>query len=184
MASCLFGICFIGHTGALTNEVFSPVDTSHWVLSVGDKFQDLSAVRDVCLFLGMPTALPADQALSLYIKTGNDWSYRGYVCATRVSEVFPLQWPAAALRTRDAQIGICVEPMSEVSSREELIVGTKANFAKRVAMNLYTFMGSFGTTQNGDQLIVPANVFERWYTRFQEKFRRDPDFLTRDGSVI
>ena len=72
-----------------------------------------------------------------------------------------LQWTETALRTRDAQIGLCVEPMSEVMGREATIVGSKANFAKRVAMNLYTFMGSFGTTQNGDKLIVPANVFER-----------------------
>lgn len=72
-----------------------------------------------------------------------------------------VQWSEQALRTRDAQIGICLEPLTEVACREESIVGSKANFAKRVAMNLYTFMGSFGTTQSGDRLIVPANVFER-----------------------
>ena len=106
--SFLFGLCFIGHTGALTNEVCTPIDATHWVppplppsgkmsdtvvkvLGVGDKFQDLTAVRDVCLFLNNPPQLPPDQALCLYVKTGNDWSYRGFISASRVSEVFPLQ---------------------------------------------------------------------------------------------
>ena len=105
--SFLFGLCFIGHTGALTNEVCTPIDPTHWVwttpspgkmpdtvvevLGVGDKFQDLTAVRDICLFLNNPTQLAPDQALCLYIKSGNDWSYRGFISANRVSEVFPLQ---------------------------------------------------------------------------------------------
>eukprot|EP00210_Caulerpa_lentillifera_P001762 g1692.t1 len=184
MSTFLFGVVFVRHTGVIWNDNFICVDPSHWILSVGDKFPDLVSVRDICLFLGSPNLLPPDKALSLYVKNQNDWLYRGHINNSHTSEVFPLQWPDVAVQNRDAQIGICVEALSEVNSREEFIVGSKGEFAKRVAMNLYTFMGSFQTTQNGNQLIVPANCFERWYTRFQEKFKRDPDFLTRDDTMI
>ena len=41
------------------------------------------------------------------------------------------------------------------------------------------FMESFQTLQMGDQIVVPANCLDRWFIKFQDKFRRDPDFLTR-----
>ena len=28
-------------------------------------------------------------------------------------------------------------------------------------------------------MVVHMNVLDRWFTKFQDKFRRDPDFLTR-----
>ena len=28
-------------------------------------------------------------------------------------------------------------------------------------------------------MTVPMNVLDRWFTKFQHKFKRDPDFLTR-----
>lgn len=45
-------------------------------------------------------------------------------------------------------------------------------------------MESFNAgTAGGDQLVLPSNVLERWFKRFEDKFRRDPDFLVRRGQV-
>lgn len=59
------------------------------------------------------------------------------------------------------QIGICIEALDELSRKETTRLGAKEDFAKRVAQNLYNFMTSFGTIQAGDQVVVPANCFER-----------------------
>ncbi|KXZ48058.1 hypothetical protein GPECTOR_30g153 [Gonium pectorale] len=58
-------------------------------------------------------------------------------------------------------------------------VGAKEEFAKRVGLDLFRFLESFQTQQMGDHIVVPANALDRWFVRFSEKFRRDPDFLTR-----
>lgn len=63
-------------------------------------------------------------------------------------------------------------------AKEGAKMGAREDFAKRVAFNLFRYIESFGGTQ-GDQIAVPASVLDQWFTRFQEKSRRDPDFLAR-----
>ena len=38
---------------------------------------------------------------------------------------------------------------------------------------------SFPTTPRGDTLLVPSNVLELWFRKFENRFARDPDFLLR-----
>ncbi len=35
-----------------------------------------------------------------------------------------------------------------------------------------------------DHLVVPANFLDKWFQKFQAKFRRDPDFLTRNATPV
>jgi ribulose-phosphate 3-epimerase len=99
------------------------------------------------------------------------------------SEVFPLQWPTANDGTipKNAAIGVGVEPVAELAAKESAKLGSKETFARRVAMDLFRYMESFqaATAVSADHMVVPMNVLDRWFTKFQDKFRRDPDFLTR-----
>ncbi|CAD7696175.1 unnamed protein product [Ostreobium quekettii] len=185
----VFGVFFVGHSFPVTNQFFDQADPTHWVLDVGSKItQQISDLKDVSLFLAQPNVLEPHLALGLYVKAGSsDWLYRGFVSSAHPSEVMPLQWPgivaSGLVGTSPAQIGVSVEPLNEVSLKEGSRIAAKEDFAKRVALNLYHFMSSFETQQAGNQVVVPANCFERWFTKFQEKFRRDPDFLTRTDST-
>ena len=39
---------------------------------------------------------------------------------------------------------------------------------------------SFGSgARAGDALLMPADVIDRWFAKFSERYRRDPDFFTR-----
>jgi protein Hikeshi len=69
----------------------------------------------------------------------------------------------------------------ELVQLEGTKLGAREEFAKKVALNLFRFMESFNVGQAGDKLIVPTNCLELWFTKFQDRFRRDPDFLTRDA---
>lgn len=45
------------------------------------------------------------------------------------------------------------------------------------------YMESFNAGSSGDTLVLPSNVLEQWFSKFEHKFRRDPDFLIRRGEV-
>lgn len=74
--------------------------------------------------------------------------------------------------------GVSLEPAAELALKESSKLGAREDFAKRVAFNLFRYMESFGST-DGDKITVPMNSLERWFEKFQHRFRRDPDFLTR-----
>jgi len=144
-------------------------------------------LKEVCLYLSAPQALDPNAALGVYVSCGGtDWQYRGCISSGRPSDVFPTNWPTAGqdLVAGGARIGISVEPRAELEQKESTRLGKKEEFAKRVALDLFRFLESFNsgcvTQVTSDQLVVPANFLDRWFTKFQSKFRRDPDFLTRD----
>lgn len=74
--------------------------------------------------------------------------------------------------------GISLEPAAQLAAKESAKMGAREDFAKRVAFNLFRYMESFGGA-TGDKIVVPTNVLDSWFKRFQEKFQRDPDFLAR-----
>ena len=98
-----------------------------------------------------------------------------------------LAWPiyfSALCVTVAHYVGVSAEPLNELLAKESAKMGAREDFAKRVAFNLFRFMESFSSKAAGDQLVVPGNVIDRWFTRFQEKFRRDPDFLARQDMPV
>ena len=80
--------------------------------------------------------------------------------------------------TAQCNAGVSVEPLHELAPKEGAKMGAREDFARRVAFNLFRYMESFGGVA-GDKITVPTNILDQWFRRFQEKFRRDPDFLAR-----
>lgn len=57
--------------------------------------------------------------------------------------------------------------------REGSKLASRQEFAKRVALDLYRFMESFNQGGvAGDMLVLPMNCLERWFAKFDDKFRR------------
>jgi len=145
-------------------------------------------LKEVSLFLLAANSLPADAALGLYVKAGpSEWLYRGCVHNGHPSEVMPLQWPAqdggymVPPQPGWIQVGISIEPLQDTLTKEGSRLGEKIIFAERIGLNLFRFLESFATQAAGDAIVIPADALDRWMKRFQEKFKRDPDFLTRDA---
>ena len=145
-ASMLFGIIFIKRSFVITSDSFTQVDATHWVLDltalVGQSFVD---VRDVCIFVPDANLLPQDAGLSLHVRAGrSEWEYRGHVSNTTPSDVFPTAWPLAdgelGAQPAVAQVGITVEPLAELQTREATAVASRAEFAKRVALDLFRYI--------------------------------------------
>lgn len=153
-------------------------------LFAGDAYDQVKEI-----FLGLPTeqSLPNPElALAVYVQSpGSNWEYRGAVNAQRPSAVIPLVWPpsvggaqAADGTPLPAQIGISIE---STASLPAAVVGTQQRaeeFARKVGENLFHFMQSFSSSSDG-MLHVPVSILNQWFTKFQERFRVDPDFLDR-----
>jgi protein Hikeshi len=90
----------------------------------------------------------------------------------------------ATVITASLPAGVSAEPLQGLLAKESSKMGAREDFAKRVAFNLFQFMQSFSSRAANDQLVVPGNVIDRWFTRFQEKFRKDPDFLARQEMPV
>jgi hypothetical protein len=65
-------------------------------------------------------------------------------------------------------------------------VAAKGEFCKRVGMDLFQYLQSFGGVGavGPNQLLVPADALDKWFTRITRRLERDPDFLTRNKDVV
>jgi len=84
------------------------------------------------------------------------------------------------------QLGVSVEPLAEATAKEGAKLGVKEDFCRRVGMDLFQYMQSFGGVGQvgSDKLLVPADVLDKWFNRISTRLRKDPDFLTRNKDVI
>lgn len=143
-------------------------------------------LREVAFFLIQPNSLPPDAALALYVSTnGMDWSFRGFISNQHPSEVLPLAWPDPS-EVSKPQIGFSFEPLKEASAKECSKMGARQDFARRVGLDLFNFMQSFGgvQTMGKDTLLVPTNILDAWFNRLNSKLQKDPNFLTRAKDVV
>jgi hypothetical protein len=159
------------------------------VVSVIPAGEAYDQVKEMCIFLLNEMALPAGKALAVYVQTpGSQFEYRGAVHSACPSAVFPLLWPGASsgqmlltgpgAPAASAQIGISVEDLATLPA---LNVGQQKRveeLALKVGENLFNFMQSFCSIE-GDKLLIPMDILNQWFKKFQEKARRDPDYLNR-----
>eukprot|EP00527_Entomoneis_sp_CCMP2396_P006188 CAMPEP_0198147694 /NCGR_PEP_ID=MMETSP1443-20131203/37314_1 /TAXON_ID=186043 /ORGANISM="Entomoneis sp., Strain CCMP2396" /LENGTH=293 /DNA_ID=CAMNT_0043812133 /DNA_START=115 /DNA_END=996 /DNA_ORIENTATION=+ len=54
--------------------------------------------------------------------------------------------------------------------------------AQQIAYDLFNFMQSFdtGASSSSNMMVVPQNIFDRWFRRFENRFKRDPNFFLRN----
>jgi len=111
----------------------------------------------------------------------------GAVTLARPSAVLSLQWPepgsAAKMQltagdssSLSAKIGVSVEDVAALRSLDVVAERRIEKLAMKVGENLFNFMQSFCGV-DGSKLVVPMDILDRWFKKFQEKAKRDPDFL-------
>ena len=65
-----------------------------------------------------------------------------------------------------------------------MVTDGKKEYSKLVAQNLYNFMMSYNReglliNNQGDYLVVPQDCLNRWMTKFQQKYNKDPNFILK-----
>ncbi|GAB2278679.1 hypothetical protein Dimus_013354 [Dionaea muscipula] len=186
----MFGVLFPNRSFPMDISAFSQIDTFHWILDmntfVGEAYEQ---VREICIFLLNNFTLPPDKALAVYIQSpGSPFLYCGAVTVSRPSAVLPLPWPeagagdgqlqltAAGSTPLSAKIGVSIEELSSLPSLDVAGETRVERMALKVGENLFNFMQSFCGV-DGNKLVVPMDIMDRWFKKFQEKAKRDPEYL-------
>ncbi|KAL9259232.1 Hikeshi-like protein [Drosera capensis] len=186
----MFGVLFPNRSFPMDISAFAQIDTFHWILDmntfVGEAYDQ---VKEICIFLLNNFTLPPDKALAVYIQSpGSPFVYCGAVTISRPSAVLALPWPepggadgqlqltAAGAAPLTAKIGVSVEELSSLQSLDAAGEGRIERMALKVGENLFNFMQSFCGV-DGSKLVVPMDILDRWFKKFQERAKRDPEYL-------
>jgi hypothetical protein len=183
---------------------FHPVDPTgrKFVLRLycpGDLPAPISSVSELTVFALAP--IPLDHGALVYWQieaagtgtnaTATGFELLGSITADRPSSVFQTGWSEheqlleiASAQSVVVTIGVSLEPLANVQNLTSSLRDhqqTKLFVAQRVALDLFNFMASFDAGTGGNQhMVVPKNIFDRWFQRFENRFRRDPTFFLRN----
>ncbi|CAM8893111.1 unnamed protein product [Rhodiola kirilowii] len=185
----MFGVLFPNRSFPMDISTFSQIDTFHWILDmntfVGEAYDQVS---EICIFLLNSFTLPPDKALAVYIQSpGSPFLFCGAVTLSRPSAVLSLPWPepgngglptltAPGATPLSAKIGVSVEDLATLPSLDVTAGSRIERLAMKVGENLFNFMQSFCGV-DGSKLVVPMDILDRWFKKFQEKAKRDPEYL-------
>lgn len=185
--SRMFGVLFPARSFPMDASAFAQIDPTHWVLDmnhfVGEAYDQ---VKEMCIFLLNEFSLPPEKALAVYVQSpGSPFQYCGAVHRGCPSAVLSLLWPSPGGQMQimapdagplSAKIGLSVE---DVVSLPALNVGQQRRveaLAMKVGENLFNFMQSFCTT-DANKLVVPMDILDQWFKKFQDKAQRDPEYI-------
>ncbi|CAN8238344.1 unnamed protein product [Cochlearia groenlandica] len=184
----MFGVVFPNRSYPIDISTFTQIDTFHWLLDmnhfVGEAYDQIG---EMCIFLINNFNLPQDKALAVYVQSpGSSFVFSGAVTLNRPSAVLSLQWPEPGSGSQSqltgdsnalsAKIGVSVVDAAAVPSMDAAAERKVERLAMRVGENLFNFMQSFCGV-DGNRLVVPMDILDRWFKKFQEKAKRDPSFL-------
>lgn len=144
------------------------------------------SVNELVLFMLPGARLPEGKGLLVHysIVGHQNWSTLGGLLPPRCSSVVlrPGWSSTPEIAAAPAiQLGLSLEDAATVlnfvqaSSAKEW---DKAGFAQLVARDVFMFLSSFSkVTPGGEMVVIPPDALDRWVKKFQERFRRDPNFL-------
>ena len=181
---------------------FVPADASgtKYTLTLrtpGDLPLPLTTVSEVVCFLLPNALLSPQQGILVYCQVsspaGNGeatgFELLGAITHERPSAIFRTSWSQNDLLLSQHQIispvvtlGISIEPLETIQNIDSGRNDNRLHVAQKIAMDLFQFMQSFdtGAAVVGNMMTVPANIFDRWIKRFEERFRRDPNFYMKN----
>ena len=179
-----FAVIFTGESYPITQAAFTPAPApGRWLLDVAAVTPAWRSLKDVTLVLATPGALPPGAALALYVSLGGDaWQYRGAVTAAHPSDAVPLAWPepgAGGDAAARPVLGVALEPEADVAGRECAKLGAHLEYGRRVGLDLFRYIESFASPAGGGAIVLPPGALDAWWRKFEDRFRRDPDFVLR-----
>ena len=176
----MFGIIIAGRPVLLSSDFIAQSDTR----CVSPIIEDVGGVAELAFFLNPGTELPTGLGALLYFSVApyTHWEVIGGIGPGRQSGIFRTGWGLRHENTSpfNIQLGISLENLDALSNLEISSKGVedRLGFARKIAENLFNYMSSFSTGSTGI-MTVPTDVFDRWLSVFESKFRRDPNFFIK-----
>lgn len=150
-------------------------------------------VPDLVFFALPGCAMTTDNAAVLYwTADGANWSILGAVALGKPSALLRTGWGSVLAPGSTVQLAVSFEPMHVAANLglELLAAGgaeERRTFARAIARDLWNFLASFsqaapnagGVQSNGEMMLVPTSILDRWMERFDAKYSRDPNFMMK-----
>ncbi|KAF8821834.1 hypothetical protein IE077_001487 [Cardiosporidium cionae] len=146
-------------------------EPSSWIVDL----EDPRSIPDIVISLTEPLE-SAVVGVGIYWSAPpfQDWEYLGLLTNGRPSDLFstgwsfnPEMWKHPIIR-----IGMKLEPseglMEKISIKPP--IDTKMVYVRKIALNLFRYIESFGG--RADQ-----STLDSWFRRFEEKYKLDPNFI-------
>ncbi|KAL6004552.1 hypothetical protein ACLOJK_005107 [Asimina triloba] len=68
-------------------------------------------------------------------------------------------------------------PLFRISLKGDVVAERrKERMVMKVKENLFNFMQSFYSV-DGSRMVVPMDILDRWFRKFQERAKRNPEYL-------
>jgi hypothetical protein len=194
--------------GSLVHTQFLPVDNLKFSLQLscpGDISSPITAINEIVFFLLPNVTLPHDTGVLVYwqiASTANTmmsepqstgFELLGSLTPDRPSGVFQTGWsehPQLMDLSPDTPVsvnfGVSLEPLATVANlaatRDSAYQQRRLFVAQKIASDLFNFMQSFDKGTGGaGNMVVPTSIFDRWFLRFSNRFKRDPNFFMKSS---
>jgi len=196
--------------GISVRTEFAPVDPTNMKFALkltcpGDINVPLASITEIVFFSLPNVPLPPDHGVLCYWQIAaaqpsvpgqeppsTGFELLGAITPDRPSVVFHTGWSeheqlmevSSSGQPVVVTIGASLEPLPNIQN-----IGAIKNpsenrlyVAQKIAADLYKYMQSFDTGQGGHgQMVVPNNIFDLWFQRFENRFRRDPNFFLKSS---
>ncbi|XP_034252648.1 protein OPI10 homolog [Thrips palmi] len=191
-------------SGRIVQTDFQPLTPTNLVATI----PDADNINHVVVFLTGATPFPPDMGGVVFFGWPDDttgtcnWQLLGYISNEKPSAIFKVsnfkkgsllgagcQNPFALHMSKNAQIGISVEPLTSVQQQISQIVtsadgSTATNFREfctKMLENFMNYASSFSQSQsemipNPSQQYVPLSTLQTWYDNFNRRLENNPYF--------
>lgn len=185
------------------NTNVEQVDANSFVLAL----EEADSINHVVVFLTGQVPFSQGFGGAVYFgwpspeAAGLSWQYLGYITNEKPSAIFKIAKlkatdnisinPFSAQLTQglvhNAQIGIIVEPLTEISQKT-ISTDTVASqvqafteFSQKMLENFFNYASSFAVSPGQAALqpsatYVPMDVLQKWYANFERRLQANPHF--------
>ncbi|XP_067655894.1 protein Hikeshi-like [Haliotis asinina] len=192
----MFGLII---SGRLVQTDLQQVSETQFLFNI----TDADNINHVVLFMTGQTPFPEGFGGAVYFSwpstDGPSWQLLGHLTNAKPSTIFKI----SSLKTgggnsfqqnmfgqqasHNAQIGISVEPLSQLAQQTPV---TQANvssveafveYSRKMLENFFNFASSFAVTQsqmtpNPSETFVPISTLQKWFENFQRRLEQNPNF--------
>ncbi|EAR90601.1 c11orf73-like protein, putative (macronuclear) [Tetrahymena thermophila SB210] len=147
-----------------------------------------AAVPNLAFFLNVPIQDGFGASLYYSAPPFESIHFIGAIANVRPSDIFRTGFPVKpdVNQCQSIKLVVKMQPLSELQDLVTLSdkIDSQKQYAKLVAQNLYNFMMSYNNDSlvsqiqsNGNYLVIPSNFLEKWYQKFEMKYKMDPNFI-------
>ncbi len=187
------------------NTNVEQVDANSFVLSL----EQVDTINHVVVFLTGQVPFSQGYGGSVYFgwpspeAGGISWQFLGHISNDKPSAIFKIAKIKAAEQSSNpfslqlmqslayspsnAQIGIMVEPLAEISQKTvspdtvASQVQSFTEFSQKMLENFFNYASSFAVSPSqsvldSSAIYVPIDVLQKWYAKFERRLQANPQF--------